>query len=34
MILETGRPAYRGSKRNGVESGDRDAYRESYKLQR
>jgi hypothetical protein len=33
MILEAGRPAYRGSKRNGVESGDRGAYRAGFRLQ-
>jgi hypothetical protein len=34
MILEAGRPTYRGSKRNGMEPGDWGAYRGSYKLQR
>jgi hypothetical protein len=34
MIHEAGRPADRGSKRNGVESGDRSADRGSYELQR
>jgi hypothetical protein len=34
MMLEAGRPACRGSERNGVESGDRGAYRGTYKLER
>lgn len=33
MILEEGRPAYRGSKRNGVQSSDWGAHRRSYRFQ-
>ena len=32
VMLEGGRPAYRGSKRNGVTSGDWGAYRASYRI--
>jgi hypothetical protein len=34
VILEDGRPAYRGSKRNGVSSSDHGEYRASYRFQR
>ncbi len=33
VVLEAGRPAYRGSKRNGVESADFGAYRASFRFQ-
>ena len=34
LILDEGRPAYRGSKRNGMQSADLGAYRTSFRLQR
>jgi len=34
VILETGRPAYRGSSRHGISSSDYGAYGSSYRLQR
>jgi hypothetical protein len=34
VVVEDGRPAYRGSKRNGVESRDHGAYQGSYRLRR
>jgi hypothetical protein len=34
LIFQDGRPAYRGSKRNGVEARDSGPYRASFQLQR
>jgi hypothetical protein len=34
VILEPGRPAYRGSRRHGIQSSDYGAYRASYRLER
>jgi hypothetical protein len=34
IILEEGKPAYRGSKRNGLQSGDYGAYRASFRFRR
>ena len=34
LVFQDGRPAYRGSKRNGVESRDSGPYRASFHLQR
>jgi ribosomal protein S27E len=33
IVLETGRPAYRGSKRNGVTTGDYSSYRSSFRFE-
>jgi hypothetical protein len=34
VILDLGRPAYRGSMRNGIQSWDFGAFAKSYRLQR
>jgi hypothetical protein len=34
VILEPGRPAYRGTLRNGIQSSDYGAYGKSYRLER
>jgi hypothetical protein len=34
VVLEPGRPAYRGSVRNGIRSGDYATYRLSFRMKR